>query len=275
MIGKAMIEIKRWDTGAVIYTSDETEIAYALTEAVRQGAVLTDADLTGAVLTGAVLRAAVLRGADLTDAVLTDADLTGAVLRGADLTDADLTGAVLRGAVLRGAVLAGADLRGADLRGADLRGADLRGADLRGADLTDAVLTGAVLAGADLRGAVLTDADLTGAVLTDADLTPIRDDVWSILDAAPAEVPALLEALRAGRFDGSHYEGECACLVGTLANARKCDYESIPGLEPDSNRPAERWALAIRKGHTPDNNPVAAITAKWVEEWMAKREATP
>jgi hypothetical protein len=90
-----------------------------------------------------------------------------------------------------------------------------------------------------------------------------------ILDAAPAEVPALLAALQTGKFDGSHYEGECACLVGSIANARECHYEAIPGLVPDWSRPAERWALAIRRGDTPEHNPVAAITAKWIEEWVA------
>ena len=95
-----------------------------------------------------VLTEAVKQGA-----YLRDADLRGANLRGADLRDADLQGANLRGADLRGAYLRDADLEGADLQGADLEGADLRGADLEGADLQRAYLRRANLQGADLQRA--------------------------------------------------------------------------------------------------------------------------
>ena len=150
-----------------------------------------------------------------------------------------------------------------------LRGADLTDADLRGADLTGAVLTGAVL-----RGAVLTGADLTGADLRGAVLTPIRDDLWAVLSGAPAEVPGLLEALRSGRVNGSTYEGECACLVGTLANVRGCAYTALgSSLTPNASRPAERFFLGIKTGDTPETNPVSKLAAKWVAEWLDRMRA--
>lgn len=178
-----MIEIKRWDTGDIIYTSAHaTEVAYALIEAVRAGA-----------------------------------DLYRARLYRARLDEADLDEA-------------------------------------------------------NLVGASLDEADLDRANLDD-----IRKDVRAILNSSPNEVPALREALVAGRFDGSHYQGDCACLVGTIANARGCYYEAIPGLYANPDRPAERWALAIRAGDTAQTNPVAAITLQWVDEWLAERPsaATP
>ena len=184
---------------------------------------------------------------------------------------ANLTRANLRGADLEGANLRGADLEGANLTGANLRGANLRGADLEGANLTGANLTGANLRGADLTRADLRGANLTGANLRGANLRGIRDDIRLILDITPAEVPGLLAKLRAGEIDGSCYEGACACLVGTVANLRACHYTNIPGLAPDSSRPAERWFTGIGRGATPDNNPVAAITDDWICEWLAER----
>ena len=206
--------------------------------------------------------------------------LSGATLYVAsDVTTlrAALEQAVASGANLRGANLRGANLRGADLRGADLTGADLRGANLRGANLDDAHLRGA-----DLRGAYLEDANLTGANLTganledayleDAHLAPIRDDLFEVLAAAPHEVGGLRQALAEGRINGTAYEGECACLVGTIANLQHCHYRAIPGVRPDSSRPIERLFLAIRPGDTPENHPVATIVAEWIDAWRAEHQ---
>jgi hypothetical protein len=169
----------------------------------------------------------------------------------------------LRAAILQ-AVAQRKNLRGADLRGADLRGADLRGADLRGADLSDADLRGADLSGADLRGA-----DLRGA-----DLTPIRDDLWAVLSGAPREVEGLRLALIEGRVDGSTYQGECACLVGTLAKVAHADWDALPLVKPNSSRPIERFFMGINKGDTPETNQVSKLVLEWVELWLANmREA--
>lgn len=113
----------------------------------------------------------------------------------------------------------------------------------------------------------LSRADLFGANLSGANLSGAKDDLWAVLLSAPREINALLTALREGKVDGSFYSGECACLVGTIANARHCAVEALPdGLKPDSNRPAERWFLAINRGKTPENDPTVKITVEWIEE---------
>ena len=184
---------------------------------------------------------------------LTGANLTDANLAHANLTDANLTGANLTDANLAHANLTDAYLAGANLTGAYLAGANLTGADLTRADLTDADLT---------------LANLTRADLTRADLALIWQDLDDVLRLAPAEVPALLGALRAGHVDGSTYTGECACLVGTMERAaidagRRIDLPHRP------ERLAERWFMAIRKGDTPENSAVCAITAQYVEWWLS------
>ena len=126
---------------------------------------------------------------------------------------------------------------------------------------------------ADLSRADLTGADLTRAVLTGADLREIRDDVWRVLDAAPDEVPALLYAVHEGRINGSVYTGQCACLVGTIANVRKCSVYELPReIQPDATRTAERWFLGMRPGDAAEHHPVSRITAQWIEEWMMAHE---
>ena len=176
--------------------------------------------------------------------------------------------AVLRGAVLRGAVLSGAVLSDADLRDADLSGAVLSGAVLRGAVLRDANLSGANLSGADLRDADLSDANLSGA-----NLRSFKADFWSILLTARNEVPGVIAALKEGRVDGSTYTGECACLVGTIANVRGVDVYDSSEIERDSNRPAEQWFLMIRKGDMPGDDTGGGFAAQKALEWAEEFQA--
>jgi uncharacterized protein YjbI with pentapeptide repeats len=252
-------------TGAVQFTA-AISVTPDMLPSVKLGLAVrwgcgNDADLRGADLSDADLRDANLRDANLRDANLRDANLRDANLSDANLSGADLRGADLRGADLRGADLSGANLRDANLSGADLRGADLRGADLRGADLRGANLSGADLRGADLRGADLRGANLRGADLHGANLKSFKADLWATLTMARHEVPALIAALRAGRVDGSQYEGACACLVGTLENA------GATGLPHNSSDPAEQWFLMIREGDKPGDDTGGGFASAKALEW--------
>ena len=173
-------------------------------------------------------------------------------------------------ATLLAAINSSADLSSADLSSADLSDAHLSGANLRGADLSSANLSSAHLSGAHLIGADLSSANLSDADLSSANLTPIRDDIFAVLSSAPKEVPALIDALKNGRVDGSTYQGECACLVGTIANIRHVYHSDIDGLRPNARRPAERFFLGISTGDKPENNQLSALAVEWCEEWLAR-----
>ena len=184
---------------------------------------------------------------------------------------ADLRGAYLQCAYLQGANLQGANLQGANLQGADLQCAYLQGANLQCAYLQGANLQGANLQGADLQCAYLQGANLRGADLRGAKLDDIKDDLFKVLSVAKNEVLGFYDSLMRGLIDGSAYEGECACLVGTIAKVRHENYQNLGiDLRPDSNRPAERWFLGIQKGDTPQSNPISEITAEWAREFMDK-----
>ena len=201
-------------------------------------------------------------------ASLDGASLEGASLVGANLEGASLDGASLVRANLYGARLIRASLDGARLIRANLEGASLEGAILDGARLDGANLEGANLVGANLVRASLVGANLEGASLAAAYLQPIKEDIKNILNSAPAEVQGLLDLLNAGKIEGRVYEGECACLVGSIAKIRGVELDAL-GIRIDSDSPAECWFLAINKGATPENNPVAAITKEWIEEWLS------
>jgi len=128
-------------------------------------------------------------------------------------------------------------------------------------------LYGANLHEANLCGANLCGANLYGANLYGANLTPIRDDFWVVLSTSPAEVAGLRAAIVAGEIDGSTYENGYACLVGTLAKVRGCKYYAIPGLEPNIDRPAERFFLAIKPGDKPENSQFAKLALEWLDAW--------
>jgi hypothetical protein len=255
------IKILHRFTLAVLFEHDAEDNTMRLTV---EAAVKSGADLSDANLRGANLRDANLRGANLGVANLRDANLRDANLRGANLGDANLRDANLRDANLRDANLRGANLGDANLRDANLRDANLRGANLGDANLRDA----------NLRGANLRDANLSGAYLGGANLLPIKADFIEVISQAPREVPALIAAIKEGRVDGSTYSGECACLVGTIANAQGCSVDSLQFTIPkDSSRPAERFFMAIEKGDTPETNGASKVALEWAEAWLATQRA--
>ena len=134
------------------------------------------------------------------------------------------------------------------------------------ANLDGASLARANLAVADLARADLARANLDHASLDHASLDNIRNDLWDVLLRAQSEVPALLAALREGRIDGSTYEGECACLAGTIANARGVSHHALDFA--NGGRLIERWFLGISKGSTPATNQIARITEGWIVEFQ-------
>ncbi len=125
-------------------------------------------------------------------------------------------------------------------------------------------LQDAVLRGADLRGADLQDAVLRGAVLTEGGEKALEPyfklcarDILFVFHYCAAEVPFLREKLIKGEIDGTQYKGECACLIGSLANAdggldKVCS--TIPFYERGLENYGEQWFYNIRIGDTPKNS---------------------
>ena len=231
-------EIRARFTGAVLFTAE-----IECSEDVAYGFKL-----------GLAVKAAVKAGANLSRADLSGANLSGANLSGANLSRADLSRADL----------SGANLSRADLSRADLSEAYLSGAYLSRADLSEAYLSRADLSRAYLSGANLSRADLSGANLSDETLRSFKADMWMTLTENAPEVPALIAALRAGKVDGSQYEGECACLVGTIAKAKDVYYGN---LSHSGSRPAEIWFAMIREGDKPGDETGGGFAAGKALEW--------
>jgi hypothetical protein len=94
----------------------------------------------------------------------------------------------------------------------------------------------------------------------------------------PNELEFLATALKEGKVDGSTYQGECACLAGTMAHAKgKWNYTGgsiVNGLtfQADQSSPRELFFLAIKKGDTPEKNPACKIALEWTQEAIAIRD---
>ncbi len=137
------------------------------------------------------------------------------------------------------------------------------------ASLKDALIA-AVAGGANLRDAYLTGADLGDDGMF-PDLAEAKADIFAIFELAIAEVAAVRDALINGTVDGSTYDGQCRCLIGTIAKARKCYYDDMTGIVASSSRPAEKFFSAIKPGHVPKINWRAALAVLWIDEWTAAR----
>ena len=140
-------------------------------------------------------------------------------------------------------------------------------ADLRGSDLSDANLSDANLRNADLSGADLGGADLSGADLSDANLFNIKRDFFQKLSLAKQEVTYLYKSLTEGKINGTAYEGDCACFVGTISKAQGLNNYKDCKVLPDSNSLTEIFFFAIKSGDTPKTNPISLIIKQWIEEF--------
>ena len=193
----------------------------------------------------------------------------GMAVRQAIKQGVSLRGANLEGVNLEGANLIDVNLGGANLIGAILASVNLKGSDLRGANLIGAILRGANLEGANLKGSDLRGVDITRAYLTGANLEPIKKDMFEVLSQAIPEIPMLKKAIIEGKIDGSTYEGECACLCGTIEKGGRfgdeCDMR-------DSKRPIERFFLGIGVGDTPETNHFSELALEWIEEFERNME---
>src|SRR3990167_6423351 len=73
---------------------------------------------------------------------------------------------------------------------------------------------------ADLRSADLSSADLRSVKnITQTYINQCSRDMLFIFEHLKGELPFLRDKLIKGEVDGTQYEGSCACLIGTLANA--------------------------------------------------------
>ena len=166
----------------------------------------------------------------------------------------------------------------ANLRYADLSSADLSYADLSSADLSYANLSYANLSYANLSYANLSYANLRLVAFENLPQSYINlasRDMLFIFQSLKGELPFLREKLIKGQVDGTQYEGDCACLVGTLANAdggldKVC--ETIPYYDKGTHNPAEAWFLSINEGDTPEDNAFAKHALLLIDRVLGKPE---
>jgi hypothetical protein len=105
--------------------------------------------------------------------------------------------------------------------------------------------------------------------LSDADTSAIKQDLLDILQYAVPEVPGLRLALVEGRVDGTAYRGECACLIGTIANLKDIPFRQMKGIDANPSRAAERFFTGIKEGDRPETNAISALVVQWIDEFVS------
>lgn len=141
--------------------------------------------------------------------------------------------------------------------------------------------------GADLSGADLRVANLSGANLSDANLRghdektlPIQyinlcsRDMLFVFQRLKHELPYLREKLIEGKVNGSQYEGECACLIGSLGKGKmdcvRKVVSAIPYYDMGTHNYGEQWFLAIKEGDTPKNSFFVKHAVKLIDSVLQK-----
>ena len=120
--------------------------------------------------------------------------------------------------------------------------------------------------------AVKSRVDLRGANLKKLPVDFINQcsrDMLFIFQQLKDELPAFKEKLLAGKVNGSQYEGDCACLLGTFAKVKKEKVDKvckvIPFYEKGTHNMGEAWFLNIKEGDTPKSNGFANHVLKLIE----------
>ncbi len=137
-------------------------------------------------------------------------------------------------------------------------------------------LRGADLSSADLRGADLSSADLYGAKnLPQWYINVCARDLLFVFEHLKNELPGLREKLVQGKVNGTQYEGDCACLIGSLANIQDkstkevCNY--LPFYDMGLHNYGEQWFWNIKEGDTPESNEFSKQAVFLIDMVLAKK----
>ncbi|WP_052496128.1 pentapeptide repeat-containing protein [Pedobacter lusitanus] len=246
-------ELKNRFTGAVLFSSvnpDDT-VNTTIQKAVEQATDLSFVNFSNLNLSETNLSEANLNGADLLRTNLSNANLSGAMLSCANLTDPETYKKNGK-----------ANFIYANLSGANLSGANLRNVDFHGANLSEANFNGANLSGALFSNAILKDTDLSSA-----NLSEIKEDVFRLLSLTGNKIECVKTALLTGNFDEPSYIGNYSFLMDVITGARQDKHQNTPA---NIFNAAQCWLMGINKGDTPENNQIAKITIRWIDEYLSR-----
>jgi hypothetical protein len=207
------------------------------------------------------VKSAMLDGADFTDYICP----SGSRFDGSSFVDSSFDGSSFVGSSFVGSSFVGSSFVGSSFDDSSFDGSSFVGSSFDGSSFV-----GSSFVGSSFDGSSFVGSSFVGSSFDDSSFDGECDakaDFIEVISRARLEIPAMVKALREGRVNGSTYEGECACLVGTLENA------GATGLPHDSERPIERWFMMISEGDKPgDSSPGGYAIGKaleWALEYCA------
>ena len=122
-----------------------------------------------------------------------------------------------------------------------------------------------------LGGANLGDANLGGAKnIPQLYINTCSQQMLYIFTQLKHELPRLRKKIVDGQIEGTQYEGDCCCLIGTLGGGNdECINTVVASMkyyDKGLHNPAEQWFYQIREGDTPENSLFARHALKLIDE---------
>ena len=209
-----------------------------------------------------------------TDLNLNGADFTGwKCPEGSRFVCSRFDGSSFDGSRFDGSSFDGSRFVGSSFVGSSFVGSSFDGSRFVGSSFDGSSFVGSSFVGSSFDGSRFVGSSFDGSSFVGSSFDgegDAKQDFLSIISDARDEIAGLIAALRDGRINGSVYSGDCACLVGTIANLRGVDVRT---LHCDSSRPAEKWFLMISEGDRPGySSPGGYASGKaleWAEEYIA------
>lgn len=107
-------------------------------------------------------------------------------------------------------------------------------------------------------------------------LEAVKQDLWQVLQIAPAEAKSVRQAIIQGDVDGGYYIGDCCCIKGIMAKSLGIPVQELNrsyGIGLNRRSYLENFLFNIMEGDTPESNSYSRAILQWCDQFIAEQNA--